>query len=57
MFNGMAEFETVFGEFVREEVKNYLIDFRICKIMFKALDNLDKNVMIYGVDYSNRKNW
>lgn len=55
MFNGMAQTtETVFGEFVREEVINYLTTSPIYKT-FRAPDNLDKDVVIYGVDYSKHK--
>lgn len=55
MFNGMAQTnETVFGEFVREGVINHLSSTPICKT-FRAPDNLDKEVVVYGVDYSKHK--
>lgn len=55
MFNGLAQTSnTVFGEFVRENVINYLTAAPIFK-SFVAPDGLNKDIVIYGVDYSKHK--
>ena len=55
MFNGLNQTtKTVFGEFVREEVINYLTTKPLYK-SFKTPTGVIKNIMVYGVDYSKHK--
>ncbi len=55
MFNGMVQTDnTVFGEFVREDVLKHLTRAPIIKV-FRGPDNRDRNIFIVGIDYSKHK--
>lgn len=58
MFNGMAQTtNTVFGEFVREDVLKYLTNTPLYKA-FNALENnlnVTKNIAVFGIDYNKHK--
>ena len=55
MFNGMAQTDnTVFGEFIREDVVKHITQEPICKV-FAAPNGTNKAIRIFGIDYSKHK--
>lgn len=56
MFNGMESTnETVFGELVREDVIKYLVKEPYIKVFRNPQENIDKNICVFGIDYSKHK--
>ena len=55
MFNGMVQTDnTVFGEFVKEDVIKHLTREPLIKV-FRCPDNVDRDICIFGIDYSKHK--